>query len=88
MNDRHDKPYLFTLLFVGTIALSACLWWVSGLTAGPEYGGRYDVPAVHGGAWFGFLASVPVVLVTGGHWMTRMDDWVDSRRRRRHAGKE
>lgn len=86
MNDNGDRLYLFSLLLVGTIALSAFLLWVSDLTAGREYGGRYDVPAVNGAAWFGFLASIPAVLVVGGLWMARMDKWVDSRRPRRHAG--
>lgn len=86
MNDRRNNPYLLSLLFLGTIALSALLWWLSDLTAGPEYGGRYDVPAVNGAAWFAFLVSIPTVLVVGGLWMARMDEAVDSRRRRRQAG--
>lgn len=86
MNDHGDKPQHLSLLFLGTIALSAFLWWISDLTAGPEYGGRYDVPAVNGGAWFGFLATIPAVLIVGGLWMARVDEWVDSRPRGRHAG--
>ena len=85
VSDSGGTMYLFLLLFIGTVALSAFLWWISDLTAGPEYGGRYDVPAVNGAAWFGFFASIPVVLVVGGLWMARMDRWVDARRRRRHA---
>lgn len=84
MNDQGDRPSLLLLLFMGAIALSAFLWWISDLTAGPEYGGRYDVPAVNVPAWFGFLASIPAVLVVGGLWMARMDKWVHSRRVRRH----
>lgn len=84
-DDQSHKPYLLSMLFIGTIALSALLWWISDLTAGPEYGGRYDVPAVNGAAWFGFLASIPAVLVVGGLWMARVDEWLDSRRRGRRA---
>lgn len=76
MNDHGYKPYLLPLLFIGTIALSALLWWISDLTAGPEYGGRYDVPAVNWATWFGFLASIPTVLIVGGLWMARLDKWV------------
>ncbi len=85
VKDHGDNPYL-SLLFLGMIALTAFLWWISGLTAGPEYGGRYDVPAVNGAAWFGFLASIPAVFVVGGLWMARVEKWVDSRRERRRSG--
>ena len=83
---HRESPYLLSLLFLGTIALSALLWWTSGLTAGPEYGGRYDVPAVNGAAWFGFLASIPALLVVGGLWMADVEKWLDTLRRNPHAG--
>ncbi len=83
MNDHDHKPYLLTLLFIGTIALSVFLWWVARLTGGPENGGRYDVPAINGAAWWGFLVSIPAVLLVGGQFMSRLEERVDSRRRRR-----
>ena len=86
MNDDSKKPYLLTLSFVGTIALSALLWWISHLTGGPENGGRYDVPAVNGAAWWGFLVSIPAVFIVGNLWMTRVEEWVDARRRKGHPG--
>ena len=86
MNDHGDKPYLLALLFMGTIALSAFLWWISVLTGGPENGGRYDVPAVNAGVWWAFLVSIPAVLLVGGLFMSRLEEWVDFRRRRRHGG--
>jgi hypothetical protein len=82
-NCRAANPYHLTLLFLGTIALSIVLRWISDLTAGPEYGGRFDVPAVNGATWFGFLASIPAVLVVGGFWMAAIDESIDARRRRR-----
>ncbi|MDQ4131826.1 MAG: hypothetical protein M3179_01165 [Actinomycetota bacterium] len=85
-NGRGDKPYVLALLFIGTIALSAFLWWISDLTGGPQNGGRYDVPAVNGAAWWGFILSSLSVLIVGGLVMSRLDEWVDSRRRRRHGG--
>jgi hypothetical protein len=85
VNDQRHKTYVLGMVFFGTIALSAFLFWISDLTAGPEYGGRYDVPAVNGAAWFGFLASIPAVLVAGGVWLARVDEWVEWRRRRRGA---
>ncbi len=86
MNDHGDKLYLLALQFIGTIALSAFLWWIAGLTSGTEYGGRYDVPAVNGAAWWGFVVSIPAVLIVGGLFMSRLEERVDSRRRRRHGG--
>ena len=86
MNDRSVKPYLLALLFIGTITLSAFLWWISHLTGGPENGGRYDVPAVNAPAWWGFLISIPAVLYVGGLCMTRLEGWYDARRRRPHVG--
>lgn len=84
MNDHSKKPYLLTLSFVGTIALSAFLWWISHLTGGPENGGRYDVPAVNGAAWWAFLISIPAVFIVGNRWFTRLEEWVDGRRRTHH----
>ncbi len=86
LNDRGDNPYLLALLFLATIALSAFLWWISDLTAGPEHGGRYDVPAINGAAWWGFIVSIPAVLVVGGLFLSRVEERVDSRKARRHAG--
>ncbi len=86
MNDYRDTKYRLPLLFIGTIALSVVLWWISYLTGGPENGGRYDVPAINGAAWWGFLISIPAVLVVGNRWLTRLGESVDLRRRRRHAG--
>lgn len=85
-NGHGDNPYLLALLFFATIALSAFLWWISGLTAGPEHGGRYDVPAINGAAWWGFIVSIPAVLIVGGLFLSRVDEWVVSRKARRHAG--
>ncbi len=86
MNDHGDKQYPLSLLFIGTIALSVLLWWVSHLTGGPDNGGRYDVPAINVAAWWGFLVSIPAVFIVGNLWMTRVEERVDSRRRRRDAG--
>ena len=86
MNSSGDKQSLLTLSFIGTIALSVVLWWISYLTGGPENGGRYDVPAINGAAWWGFVISIPAVLVVGNLWMTRLGERVDWRRHRRDAG--
>ena len=88
MNDYDDKPYLLPFLFVGLVALSGCLFWISKLTGGPENGGSYDAPGINSAAWFGFLISAFFALMVGGLCLDRLAKWIESRRREPDVGNQ
>ena len=88
MKDHDDKQRYLPLFLVGAVGLTALLLWVSNLTAGPEYGGRYDVPAINGAAWFAFLISAIGAFILAGLNLARLGEWVESRRRSRSVSQD
>ncbi len=46
------------LVLMGALLAAGICLWLSNLTGGPEYGGRWDVPPVNYVTWFGFLACM------------------------------
>ena len=87
MNGRDERERYLPLLLLGSIGLTTLLAWVSNLTSGPEYGGRYDIPAIHSGAWFAFLLSAVGAFILLLVNLDRLGQWVESRDRRPSAGR-
>lgn len=80
MKDDRGKERYLPLLLGGVIALTVLLYWLSNLTSGPEHGGRYDIPAIHSGAWFAFLVSAIGAFFVALANLDRLGKWVESRR--------
>ena len=68
MNDardslRPDTPADFVIwIALAGIGAAVCRWF-SDVTAGPEYGGTYDVPVVNSVMWFAFVAFAAAALI-------------------------
>lgn len=81
MDDHDDKPRHLFLLLLAAIGLTAILLWISNLTAGPEHGGRYDVPAINSAAWFAFMIAAAGAFILAMLGLARLGERVASRRR-------
>lgn len=84
MPAREDRLRRFVVAVVGAVGLAALCLAISDLTAGAEYGGRYDVPAVNYISWFAFLvfAAAAIMIVVAGLFRLSQDLRKGAKRRR------
>lgn len=55
----------FGLAVVGAVVLGTLCRWLSNLTGGDEYGGRFDLPGVNVVTWMVFLLCAAVAVILG-----------------------
>ncbi len=85
--EDHDEPLSHVVgLLVGALALAGVFLWVSNLTAGDEYGGRYDVAVVNYTTWFAFMMAATVAFLLAVITPLRVAEWLWLRRKRRSLG--
>lgn len=67
VRDGRDEPSAIGYVLVVSAVLASLCWWLSGLTAGEEHGGRYDLALVNTIARFAFvlLATLAVMALVG-----------------------
>jgi len=71
----------FAVFVAVSLAGAVVCWWVSSLTAGPEYGGRFDLPAVNYVAWFLFCLCVAALFMSLVGAVLRSLAWLSDRMR-------
>lgn len=63
MRDGRDEPSAIGYVLATAATLAGFFWWLAGLTAGVDNGGRYDLALVSAIAWFAFLLLATVAFM-------------------------